>query len=87
LTIAALFQPVRRRLQAVIDRRFYRRKYDAATTLAQFASTLRQELDLPTLEGELTSLVRATMQPTHVTLWLRTPILRSVERSPGADIP
>lgn len=73
LLVAALFQPLRRRLQAVIDYRFYRRKYNAATTLADFASTLREELDLPTLEGELTRVVRDTMQPAHITLWVRQP--------------
>jgi hypothetical protein len=71
LLVATLFQPVRRRLQAVIDQRFYRRKYDAAKTLAAFAGTLRQEVDLPALERELTRVVRATMQPAHVALWVR----------------
>lgn len=72
LLVAMLVQPLRRRLQSLIDQRFYRRKYDAAKTLADFTSTLRQEVDLPTLELELTSVVRATMQPAHISLWVRS---------------
>ena len=71
LLIAALFQPLRRRLQSLIDRRFYRRKYDAEQTLAAFSVTLREEVDLHHLTRRLLDTVEETMQPTHVSLWLR----------------
>jgi hypothetical protein len=81
LAIAALFNPLRRHIQKVIDKRFYRRKYDAAKVLAAFGTTVRDETDLDALTNQMLRVVDETMQPEHVSLWLRESSLKAVEHS------
>jgi len=71
--VAAAFQPLRGRIRRAVDHRFYRGRYDAARTLESFSGRLREQVDIETVSGEVLDVVRQTLQPAHVSLWLRSP--------------
>ncbi|MBO0790828.1 MAG: hypothetical protein J2P36_07755 [Ktedonobacteraceae bacterium] len=87
LVIASLFQPVRKRIQTFIDRRFYRQKYDTEKALAAFSAILHTEVDLSHLREQLLILVQQTMQPTSLSLWLISPNQQASEEGAGGEAP
>ena len=87
LAVAALFQPARRRVQAVVDQRFNRRRHDAARIIEGFGARLHQQVDLDSLTVELLAVVDQTMQPTQVSLWLRPPPPSSSDTAPSEARP